>query len=107
MTTEMIERARACSILFEVLRRCIEGLRWCGTGAGKELIGPCPVCGGSDRFAVHLRNQVLTAVGAASAATSSRSCSGSITLAFAGCNRWTATGCKMDNCLGGKVDVRR
>jgi phage/plasmid primase-like uncharacterized protein len=47
-----IEQARAVPIEDELARR---GIKLRRTGA--ELNGPCPVCGGTDRFAVHLKKQ--------------------------------------------------
>jgi phage/plasmid primase-like uncharacterized protein len=44
-----IARARAVRIAHEIHRRGLR-LRRCG----HELVGPCPVCGGRDRFAVHV-----------------------------------------------------
>jgi phage/plasmid primase-like uncharacterized protein len=49
-----IEHARALRIEGEIARRGIELKR-----AGAELIGPCPVCGGRDRFGVNIRKQVF------------------------------------------------
>jgi putative DNA primase/helicase len=48
-----IERARALPIEHEIARRGIKLKR-----AGAELLGPCPVCGGTDRFALHTKKQV-------------------------------------------------
>jgi phage/plasmid primase-like uncharacterized protein len=48
-----IERARAMPVEHEVVRRGLKLKR-----QGKELVGPCPVCGGTDRFAVHVRKNV-------------------------------------------------
>ncbi len=45
LTTEQIERARALSITAEAERR-ITGLCW----RSGQLVGPCPKCGGTDRF---------------------------------------------------------
>ncbi len=45
--------ARAVPIAHELHRRGIHLRR-----VGRELVGPCPVCGGTDRFAVHLVKQV-------------------------------------------------
>ena len=47
-----IERAKATPIENEISRRGYQLKR-----QGPELVGPCPVCGGSDRFAVHTRKQ--------------------------------------------------
>jgi hypothetical protein len=51
--TDLISRARSIPIAHVLRSRSIR-LR----PAGQELTGPCPVCGGTDRFAVHLRKQV-------------------------------------------------
>jgi hypothetical protein len=48
-----IERAGAARLEHELERRGIRLRR-----VGSELCGPCPVCGGRDRFAVHLKRQV-------------------------------------------------
>jgi phage/plasmid primase-like uncharacterized protein len=48
-----IDGARTIRIEGEIVRRGIELKR-----AGAELIGPCPKCGGSDRFAVHIKKQL-------------------------------------------------
>jgi hypothetical protein len=64
LTTEQIERARACDIFHEVTRRGFDRkLRWRGMGATKEVVGACPVCGGTDRFSVHPRKQVFNCRG--------------------------------------------
>lgn len=47
---EWVAQARAVSVLDELGRRGIALKR-----AGTEMVGPCPVCGGRDRFGVHLR----------------------------------------------------
>jgi hypothetical protein len=47
-----IEAARAARIQDEVARRGIKLRR-----SGAELTGPCPVCGGDDRFAINIRKQ--------------------------------------------------
>jgi phage/plasmid primase-like uncharacterized protein len=52
IAAELLERARAVPIEDELARR---GIKLRRTGA--ELNGPCPVCGGTDRFAVHLKKQ--------------------------------------------------
>jgi phage/plasmid primase-like uncharacterized protein len=49
-----IERARAVPIEDEVARRGIQLKR-----AGAEQFGPCPVCGGRDRFAINVHKQVF------------------------------------------------
>jgi Zinc-binding domain of primase-helicase len=48
-----IERARAVRIEDEIKRRGIKLKR-----QSAELVGPCPMCGGRDRFAVNTRKQV-------------------------------------------------
>lgn len=48
-----IERARDIAIEDEIARRGIKLRR-----AGAELIGPCLVCGGFDRFGVNIRKQI-------------------------------------------------
>jgi hypothetical protein len=48
-----IEKARMVPIEGELQRRGIKLKR-----AGKELVGPCPKCGGDDRFAVNVPKQV-------------------------------------------------
>jgi phage/plasmid primase-like uncharacterized protein len=50
---ERIERARAVSIEAEIARHGHELKR-----RGRELVGPCPKCGGHDRFSVHVVKQV-------------------------------------------------
>ena len=47
-----IELAKATPIESEIGRRGYQLKR-----QGPELVGPCPVCGGTDRFAVHTRKQ--------------------------------------------------
>ncbi|MFG1332043.1 CHC2 zinc finger domain-containing protein [Xanthobacter autotrophicus] len=47
---EWVAQARAVAVLDELGRRGITLKR-----AGTEMVGPCPVCGGRDRFGVHLR----------------------------------------------------
>ncbi|SHF01822.1 Zinc-binding domain of primase-helicase [Kaistia soli DSM 19436] len=49
-----VEEARAVSIDTEVSRRGLKLMRH-----GSELVGPCPVCGGRDRFSVNLRKGVF------------------------------------------------
>ena len=56
--TLLIERARVIRIEDEVARRNIE---LCGRGA--DRCGPCPVCGGDDRFSVHSGKQVFNCRG--------------------------------------------
>jgi phage/plasmid primase-like uncharacterized protein len=48
-----IERARCIPIDEEVARRGINLRR-----VGAEMVGPCPTCGGSDRFAINVRKQI-------------------------------------------------
>jgi len=48
-----VERARAVSVIDEINRRGIRLRR-----ASAELVGPCPACGGRDRFSVHLRRDL-------------------------------------------------
>jgi phage/plasmid primase-like uncharacterized protein len=48
-----IERARAVRIEDEIARRSIKLKR-----VGAELIGPCPLCAGTDRFAVNIKKSV-------------------------------------------------
>lgn len=54
-----IEQAHAVPIQHELARR---GIRLRGKG---ELVGPCPVCGGIDRFAVNTRKQIFNCRGCA------------------------------------------
>lgn len=53
-----VEEARAVPIDSEVARR---NLRLKRTGA--ELVGPCPACGGTDRFGINLRKGVFNCRG--------------------------------------------
>jgi putative DNA primase/helicase len=55
----IIERARAVRIEDEVDRRGISNLK----RQGGELVGPCPVCGGNDRFAINVHKQVFNCRG--------------------------------------------
>ena len=48
-----IERARAVRLEDEIARRSLKLKR-----VGAELIGPCPKCGGHDRFAIHTKKQL-------------------------------------------------
>jgi CHC2 zinc finger len=50
---DWVRRARAVPIQTELERRGIKLKR-----VGNELIGPCPKCGGVDRFAANLKKQV-------------------------------------------------
>jgi phage/plasmid primase-like uncharacterized protein len=54
-----IERARSIRIEDEIARRNIT-LKL----VGAERIGPCPVCGGRDRFSINIRKQVFNCRGA-------------------------------------------
>jgi Protein of unknown function (DUF3631)/CHC2 zinc finger len=56
-----IEKARAVHIEDEITRRGIKLRR-----AGAELIGPCPRCGGDDRFAINTKKQVWNCRGCGS-----------------------------------------
>lgn len=51
---DWIARARAVVIADELARRGVKLKR-----SGSELVGPCPACGGEDRFAVNLRKNVF------------------------------------------------
>ncbi|QTL01928.1 DNA primase [Aquabacter sp. L1I39] len=51
--TAWVEEARAVSVADVLERRGISLRR-----AGTELVGPCPVCGGTDRFGVNLRRNI-------------------------------------------------
>jgi phage/plasmid primase-like uncharacterized protein len=53
-----VEYARRVPIEDEISRRGIELKR-----QGAELVGPCPACGGRDRFAVNVRKQVFNCRG--------------------------------------------
>jgi hypothetical protein len=48
-----IERAGAVRLEDEIARRSLQLKR-----VGAELVGPCPVCGGRDRFAIHTTKQL-------------------------------------------------
>jgi hypothetical protein len=56
---EWIARARAAPIEVETARR---GIRLTANGAA-ERVGPCPVCGGEDRFAINIQKQVFNCRG--------------------------------------------
>jgi Zinc-binding domain of primase-helicase len=56
--------ARSVPIETELGRRGIHLKR-----QGRELVGPCPVCGGDDRFAINIKKQVWNVVAATKAAT--------------------------------------
>jgi hypothetical protein len=53
MSAASIEHAKAIRLEDELGRREIQLKH-----VGAELCGPCPVCGGRDRFAIHLKRQV-------------------------------------------------
>jgi hypothetical protein len=53
-----IERARAVPIEAEIARRGIKLRR-----AGAEHVGPCPKCGGRDRFSINIKKQVFNCRG--------------------------------------------
>jgi phage/plasmid primase-like uncharacterized protein len=53
-SSDHISRARAVLLEDEVIRRGMKLRR-----SGAELFGPCPVCGGTDRFSVHVRKRVF------------------------------------------------
>jgi phage/plasmid primase-like uncharacterized protein len=55
-----ITRARAVRLEDELVHRGVKLKR-----AGDELFGPCPVCGGRDRFSVHTKKQVFNCRGCA------------------------------------------
>lgn len=50
---DRIARARAVRVIDELERRGVKLRR-----SGAELVGPCPACGGTDRFGVNLRKNV-------------------------------------------------
>jgi hypothetical protein len=52
-------RARAVPIGEEILRRGINNLK----RVGGEYVGPCPKCGGDDRFAVHIQKNIFNCRG--------------------------------------------
>ena len=54
----MVRRARSVPIETEIERRGIKLKR-----NGQELIGPCPRCGGNDRFGVNIAKQVFNCRG--------------------------------------------
>ena len=53
-----VQRARAVPIEDEIDRRSIKLKR-----VGVELVGPCPACGGNDRFAINIKKQVFNCRG--------------------------------------------
>lgn len=58
MSVDAAAIKRAVRIEYELARRGIQLRR-----AGAEMIGPCPVCGGRDRFGVNLHKQVFNCRG--------------------------------------------
>jgi phage/plasmid primase-like uncharacterized protein len=58
--TDLIEQARAVLIELDLARRGVQLKR-----QGGELVGPCPRCGGRDRFGISLRKQLFICRGAA------------------------------------------
>lgn len=54
IAAHIIERAKAIRIEDEVARR---GITLKGKGADRH--GPCPVCGGTDQFSIHLKKQLF------------------------------------------------
>jgi phage/plasmid primase-like uncharacterized protein len=54
----IVDVAKAVQIEAEIARR---GIRLKGKGA--ERYGPCPVCGGRDRFSINTRKQVFNCRG--------------------------------------------
>jgi hypothetical protein len=56
----LVEAAKSVAIESELARRGVRLKR-----VGRELIGPCPVCGGRDRFGVNLDKQVWNCRGCA------------------------------------------
>src|SRR5262245_29408346 len=55
---DAVERAKAVTIDSIITARGIKLRR-----QGAELVGPCPVCGGTDRFGVHLHKQLFNCRG--------------------------------------------
>jgi Toprim domain/CHC2 zinc finger len=55
---DLVAQARNVSLV-AVLDRCAVRLK----KQGNELVGPCPRCGGTDRFAVHLKKRVFNCRG--------------------------------------------
>lgn len=51
--SDWVAEARAVGVLDELGRRGVSLKR-----AGAEMVGPCPVCGGRDRFSIHMRKGV-------------------------------------------------
>jgi hypothetical protein len=59
MTTEQIEQARDRDILQEAQQRGVRFPKSRRSGAAMEFVGPCPLCGGTDRFSINTRKQVF------------------------------------------------
>jgi CHC2 zinc finger len=55
-----VERARAVRIEDETAKR---GIRLNGKAGKNERVGPCPKCGGDDRFAINIKKQVFNCRG--------------------------------------------
>jgi phage/plasmid primase-like uncharacterized protein len=53
ISADDIARARSVLLEHEIARRGIKLKR-----AGTELVGPCAVCGGADRFGINARKQI-------------------------------------------------
>ena len=58
MRADLLERARGVRLEDEIAHRGIKLRR-----QGSELIGPCPRCGGADRFGINIRKQVFNCRG--------------------------------------------
>jgi phage/plasmid primase-like uncharacterized protein len=58
IAADEIERARDVPIEHEIARRGTKLTR-----AGAELVGPCPKCGGTDRFSINTRKKVFNCRG--------------------------------------------
>jgi hypothetical protein len=56
--SDQLERARAQRVEDEIERHGVKLRR-----TGKELVGPCPRCGGEDRFSINLKKQVFNCRG--------------------------------------------
>jgi hypothetical protein len=67
ITAAEVERARAVPIQEEVARRGAK----LGRRGRHSFVGPCPVCGGDDRFAISIRrlSAIIDLLSAALAAT--------------------------------------
>ncbi|HZC56023.1 MAG TPA: AAA family ATPase [Xanthobacteraceae bacterium] len=62
LSAEWVARARAVPIENEIARRGIKLRR-----EGKEMVGPCPRCGGDDRFAINIKKQIFNCRGCGAA----------------------------------------